>query len=292
MKIIVVGADGQLGSDVCEAFERNLDDVHRVGHAALEIASLEQVSRAMSEIRPDIVVNTGAFHNVEKCEQDPSIAFAVNALGTRNLAIVSRELGSTLIHISTDYVFDGTKRYPYDETDVPRPLNVYGNSKLAGEHFVYSIAERYFVVRTSALYGKRPCRAKGGLNFVELMLKLANEREMIKVVDSEIVTPTSTVELAKQIVKLSRSDAFGLYHATAEGSCSWYEFAREIFVLAGIKVRLEVAGLQDFPAKVARPPYSVLENRGLKTIGLNGFRHWRYGLRGYLGLPLDSTISS
>jgi len=289
MKVAVIGAEGQLGSDVCDEFEKNSDDVHRVNHAMLDVALLDSVAASLSEIRPDIVVSTAAFHNVEKCEHDPFTAFSVNALGARNLAEVTREIGALFIHISTDYVFDGTKLQPYEETDTPQPLNVYGNSKLSGEYFVRSIAERYFILRTSALYGKHPCRAKGGLNFVELMLKLAQEREVIKVVDSEIVTPTSTAELARQIVEVSRCDAFGLYHATAEGSCSWYEFAREIFALAERKVHLVAAGPHDFPAKVARPAYSVLENRGLKAIRLNGFSDWRHGLKTYLGLPVGAA---
>lgn len=289
MRVAVIGAEGQLGSDVCDEFEKNSDDVHRVNHAMLDIALLDNVATSLSEIRPDVVVNTAAFHNVEKCEHDPSTAFSVNALGARNLAEVTREIGALFIHISTDYVFDGTKLQPYEETDTPRPLNVYGNSKLSGEYFVRSIAERYFILRTSALYGKHPCRAKDGLNFVELMLKLAQEREVIKVVDFEIVTPTSTAELARQIVEVSRCDAFGLYHATAEGSCSWYEFAREVFALAERKVHLVAAGRHDFPAKVARPAYSVLENRGLKAIRLNGFSDWRHGLKTYLGLSVGAA---
>jgi dTDP-4-dehydrorhamnose reductase len=192
-------------------------------------------------------------------------------------------LGAVLIHVSTDYVFDGSKRSPYEETDCPLPLNVYGNTKLAGEHFVRCVLDKHFVVRTSGLYGKAPCRAKGGRNFVDLMLKLARERGEVRVVDSEWVTPTSTRELARQIVVLSRSDAYGLYHATAEGACSWHEFAREIFAITNTPVRLKVAGANEFPAKVPRPTYSVLENRALKLQGLNALGTWQDGLREYLG---------
>jgi dTDP-4-dehydrorhamnose reductase len=184
--------------------------------------------------------------------------------------------------VSTDYVFDGAKRSPYEEKDAPRPLNVYGNTKLSGEYFVRSIVDKHFVVRTSAIYGKNPCRAKGGRNFVELMLKLAAERGEVKVVDGEIVTPTPTEELSRQIVALSQTDFYGLYHATAEGSCSWYEFAREIFTVANVPVRLQVAGPNEFPAKVPRPTYSVLENRALKNHGLSVFKPWQEGLREYL----------
>ena len=205
----------------------------------------------------------------------------MNGLGAKNLALAAKEIGAKLMHVSTDYVFDGEKRNPYEESDAPRPLNAYGNSKLSGEYFVRSTAPQHFVLRTSAIYGKRPCRAKGGLNFIELMLKLARERGEVKVVDDEFVSPTPTPEIARQMVALSRSDAYGLYHATAEGSCSWYAFAKEIFALTNTKVNLLIAGPNEFPIKVPRPKYSVLENAALKKQGLNVFQPWQQGLRAY-----------
>jgi dTDP-4-dehydrorhamnose reductase len=238
-------------------------------------------------------VNTAAMHHVENCEREPEKAFAVNALGAKNLAIVARELGAVLLHVSTDYVFDGGKGSPYIEEDNPLPLNAYGITKLAGEHFVRATSARHFVVRTSGLYGKSPCRAKGGLNFIDLMLKLAKERGEVRVVDSEVVTPTSTAELAQQIVQLSHSDCYGLYHATAQGSCSWYEFAREIFAITDTPVRLQIAAPGEFPVKVARPKYSVLENRALKSRGLDLFKPWQDALQKYLAdrvkLPSPQT---
>jgi dTDP-4-dehydrorhamnose reductase len=282
MKIAVIGADGQLGVDVVNAFVRNGDDVSSLTHADIELSDIDSVASRLKQLRPHVVVNTAAMHHVENCEREPHKAFAVNGLGARNLALVSREIDATLIHLSTDYVFDGAKQTPYEETDVARPLNVYGNTKLSGEHFVRGMCDKHFVLRTSAIYGKSPCRAKGGLNFVELMLKLARERGKVRVVDSEFVTPTRTTEIAQQIVALSRSDAYGLCHATAEGSCSWHAFAGEIFRLSNTKVTLEVAGPNEFPAKVPRPMYSVLENRGLKSRGLNVFQSWQDGLREYL----------
>jgi len=285
MRIAVTGADGQLGMDVCQEFEQNGDEVHRLGHQQVEIALSESVQDVLSKIGPDVVVNTAAFHQVEQCELDPTKAFAINAFGTRNVATTAARLGAIIIHVSTDYVFDGCKGTPYVEKDLPQPLNVYGNTKLAGEYFASSTSPRYFVLRTSALYGKHPCRAKGGLNFVELMRKLARDGKEIKVVDNEVVTPTATLELARQIVKLSRCDAFGLYHATAEGSCSWYEFAREIFSLTGTEARLHIADPADFPAKVRRPKYSVLENAGLKSLGMNVLRPWQDALKDYLATP-------
>ena len=292
MNAVVIGANGQLGTDLVAAFSEHGDTVRGLSHGDIEISDLNSVSRALEELRPELVVNTAAMHHVENCEQEPEKAFAINAVGARNLARVSRNLGAVLMHVSTDYVFDGSKGKPYVEDDLPLPLNAYGITKLAGEHFVRSTTEKHFVVRTSGIYGKSPCRAKGGLNFIELMLKLARERGEVRVVDSEFVTPTSTAELAQQLVRLSRSNSYGLYHATAEGSCSWYEFAREIFTLTDTKVKLSVAGPNEFPAKVARPKYSVLENRALKSHNLNAFKPWQDGLQKYLGNRIKSASAN
>jgi dTDP-4-dehydrorhamnose reductase len=282
MKIAVIGSNGQLGSDLVAAFSENGDAVCGLTHSDIEISDLHSVSHALEDIHPQVIVNTAAMHHVENCEREPEKAFAVNALGPRNLAVVAQDLGAALMHVSTDYVFDGSKGSPYIEEDNPLPLNAYGISKLAGEHFVRATTDKHFVIRTSGLYGKNPCRAKGGLNFIELMLKLAKERGEVRVVDSEVVTPTSTTELAQQMVHMSRSDRYGLYHATAEGSCSWHEFAREIFAITDTPVRLKVAAPGEFPAKVARPKYSVLENRALKSRGLNVFKPWQDALHKYL----------
>jgi dTDP-4-dehydrorhamnose reductase len=282
MRIAVIGGNGQLGEDVAAAFAAEGDEVISLIHEDVEVSSKESVARSLDNIRPEIVVNTAAFHHVEKCESDPAGAFAANAVGARNVAQASRSLGATLFHISTDYVFDGLKQSPYTEQDPAMPLNVYGNSKLAGEYFVRAENPRHFVVRVSGLYGSHPCRAKGNLNFVELMLKLSRERDELRVVNDEFVTPTPTVEVARQLAVLSRTTDYGLYHATSEGGCSWYEFAKAIFELSGAKVKLEPARPGEFPAKVARPKYSVLENAALKRNGRNVFEHWRKGLERYL----------
>ncbi|MBB6142875.1 dTDP-4-dehydrorhamnose reductase [Silvibacterium bohemicum] len=282
MKVAVIGSDGQLGSDVVAAFAEQGDEVSSLTHANIELMEPDSVSTCLKEVKPDLIVNTAAMHHVERCEQEPEKAFAINAMGSRNLAFVARELDAVLMHVSTDYVFDGEKRMPYEEQDAPRPLNVYGNTKLAGEYFVRSTHDKHFVLRTSGLYGKSPCRGKGGLNFVDLMLKLGKERGKVHVVNSEEVTPTSTAELVRQMVLLSRTRDYGLFHATAEGSCTWYDFAREIFSIARLPAQVEIANPQEFPAKVPRPTYSVLKNAALKAHGINCFGSWQEGLRRYL----------
>jgi dTDP-4-dehydrorhamnose reductase len=278
----VVGGNGQLGIDIASAFSDRGDTVVSLTHSDIELSNLDSVRSRLSTAPADLVVNTAAMHHVEKCEEQPDKAFAVNAIGARNLALVTRELASVLVHISTDYVFDGAKGKPYHEDDVPLPLNIYGNSKLAGEYVVRTLNPRHFVLRTSALYGKHPCRAKGGQNFVDLMLRLGRERGGVRVVDTEFVSPTSTTDLARQVVALSGCDEFGLYHATGEGSCSWFEYAKEIYSLANVSAKVEVASSSEFPAKVARPHYSVLENRGLNRLGLNKFQPWQEALAAYL----------
>jgi dTDP-4-dehydrorhamnose reductase len=282
MRIAVIGSNGQLGHDVVRAFAEQRDEVRALTHQDIELSSLESVAACLRATRAEVVVNTAAMHNVESCEQQPGRAQEVNVVGARNLATATRDLGSVLIHVSTDYVFDGAKGTPYVESDEARPLNVYGRTKLEGEQFAQDINPKCFVLRTAALYGNHPCRAKGGQNFVDLMLRLARERGRVRVVDNEFTSPTATTDLARQIASLSRSDAYGLYHATAEGSCSWYEFAREIFRMADVPVTLEVASPNEFPAKVPRPAYSVLENRKLKSQNLNLFRPWQDGLHAYL----------
>lgn len=291
MRIAIIGANGQLGCDLVRVFSDDHHDVLALTHAEIEISNLESVRRSIGTASPDLVINTAAMHHVENCEKDPAAAYAVNALGARNLAQVTRELGAALLHVSTDYVFDGAKNTPYTEDDLPLPLNVYGNSKLAGEYYVRTLNPRHFVVRTSGLYGQHRCRAKGGQNFVDRMLELARTRGQVRVVADEFVSPTSTLELSRQILKLSTCEAYDLYHATSEGSCSWYEFAREIFSLTEIPVKLEAAAPGEFPAKTPRPAYSVLENARLKRLGINLFSSWQEGLRQYLVTSRQASVA-
>jgi dTDP-4-dehydrorhamnose reductase len=282
MKVAVIGANGQLGCDVCAAFSADGHGVIPLNHDTIDVVDYASVGAALERAKPDLIVNTAAMHNVEACEAEPTNAFAVNGHGARNLATAANALGAVLFHVSTDYVFDGSKQAPYVETDCPMPLNVYGNTKLAGEYFVRTIARKHFVVRVSGLYGASPCRAKGGDNFVRLMLRLSRERDEIRVVDDEVLTPTYTRSVAIQLVAMTRLDRYGLYHATAQGSCSWYTFAAKILHLSGSKVKLTVARSDEFTKKVPRPKYSVLENAALKAAGMDLMPDWEYGLKEYM----------
>jgi dTDP-4-dehydrorhamnose reductase len=210
MRVVIIGANGQLGQDVTAAFQAEGDDVVALTHQDVRVDSPESVTQALEAARPQVVVNAAAFNHVENSETQADLAFAVNALGARNVARSTHALKARLLHISTDYVFNGAKNTPYLESDLPSPLNVYGNTKLAGEYFVRAANPQHFILRVSAIYGRHPCRGKGGLNFVELMLKLAAERDLVRVVDDEFVSPTSTVEIARQIVRLSQTEDYGL----------------------------------------------------------------------------------
>lgn len=281
--VAVIGAEGQLGSDLVQAFAGR--DVAALGHADVEIADAEQVRKMVAELRPIAVVNTAAQHHTARCEENPRLAFAVNAEGALNLARACEEAGSLLVHVSTDYVFDGAKRAPYVESDAVAPVNVYGISKAAGEFAVTSYCTRHYVVRASGLYGVATCRAKGE-NFVTKMLRLAREKGKVTVVDDEIVTPTWTGALARQIRLLvdGASVPYGVVHASDEGSCSWHQFAAEIFRQTGVPVELARASVADFPSPVKRPFYSVLENRVLTDAGANEMLDWRESLHHYLWL--------
>jgi dTDP-4-dehydrorhamnose reductase len=291
MKVAVLGANGQLGADLVIAFREAGDEVIPLDHGDLEVSDDSSVMSALRNVSAELIVNTAAMHDVEKCELDPGRAFAVNALGTRFIARACATSGAALVHVSTDYVFGGEKGSPYVETDAPRPLNTYGISKLAGEYYARCENPKTFVVRTSAIYGSHPCRAKGGDNFVRLMLRLGRERGKVRVVDDELVSPTYAVDLAKQIVRIARTNEFGLYHATSSGQCTWHEFATAIFEEAGMDVVTEIATAADFPAKVRRPAYSVLDNRALRDRGLDVMPSWRDALKRYISaLRLEGRL--
>jgi dTDP-4-dehydrorhamnose reductase len=232
-------------------------------------------------IRPTLVINTAEFTDVDACEDNVRKAFDVNACAVRTLAGTCTELGAALVHVSTDYVFDGEKRAPYREDDVPHPLSVYGVSKLAGEYFTRNGCPRHFVVRTSGLYGAASARGKGG-NFVETMIRMAREGRPIRVVNDQVLTPTYAKDLAKTIERLIQTDAYGLYHVTNRGACSWYEFAGRIFTRMGIAPDFGPTTSAEWGARAPRPPYSVLANEKVVHIGGSELRVWTEALDAYL----------
>jgi len=282
VKVAVTGANGQLGTDLCRALHSF--DVIPLTHADIEITDMASVRAAMLKRNPSIIVNTAAYVRVDDCEDEKEKAFQVNALGARNVAVVAQELGARLVHLSTDYVFGGEiepRTTPYTEFDTPVPLSIYGKSKIAGENLVRHFCLKYFIVRASGLFGVAGSSGKGG-NFIETMLRLAKERDELKVVNDQIFSPTYTRDLARKIAQLMHTEYYGIFHITNKGACSWYDFTTEILKLAGIKTPVFPITSDQYPQKAKRPRYSVLDNYHLRLLGMDDMRPWQEALKDYL----------
>jgi len=274
MKILLIGADGQLGSELRKVFDAG---VTPLTHKDIEISDPAQTELVIKAAAPDAVINTAAYHNLQDCEKDPETAFKVNVLGARNLAQACRRAGARLVHVSTDYVFDGRKAAPYTEGDIPRPLNVYGVSKAAGEFFV-PVAGRYLVIRASSLFGVRGCRAIGGKNFVKTMLLAAKTKPALDVSANVVSSPTYARDAARKIKELLEEDApSGIYHVANSGACSWYDFALEIFRQAGLAVEVRPRVETEEAEGIKRPLYTPLA-----SVKVAPLRHWKEALREYL----------
>jgi dTDP-4-dehydrorhamnose reductase len=296
-RVIVTGANGQLGTDLCKVLQQF--EVIPLTHKDIEIADMNSVKYAFYKYKPDIIINTAAYVRVDDCETNQDKAFLINALGARNVAVVAQELGSKLIHLSTDYVFGGggvgetlvvshksggdkpRGQHSYNEFDTPVPLSIYGKSKLAGENFVRHLCQKHFIIRTSGLFGIAGASGKGG-NFVETMLKLAQEQNELKVVNDQIFSPTYTKDLAQKIAQLIETEYYGIFHITNKGSCSWYEFATEILGLAGLRTCLIPITSNEYPQEAKRPRYSVLDNYHLRLLGMDDMRTWQETLKDYM----------
>jgi dTDP-4-dehydrorhamnose reductase len=277
--IAIIGSNGQLGYDLQRVLSGQR--VIPLTHQDIEITNPEMVENVLRGIHPSIVINTAAYHRVEDCETEHARAFLVNAIGPRNLSQTCQKLGATLVHVTTDYVFDGTKGEPYLEEDTPNPLNTYGVTKLAGEYFVRNLCQKHLIIRTSGLYGIVGCRVKGG-NFVDTMFRLANEKSEIAVVDDQVVSPSYTLDVAQRIAELLPLQAYGIFHVTNSGQCSWYEFANKIFELAGLKVNLRRTSQEGLRSKIKRPRYTALTSSRTKALGLLPLRPWQEALAAYM----------
>jgi dTDP-4-dehydrorhamnose reductase len=284
---VILGARGQLGSDLHHALGAGAWRVSALARPELDVCDSARVEQALRTAQPDVVINCTACNAVEQCEDDPAPAFAVNAVAVHQLARLANALDCTLVHFSTNYVFDGGARTPYTEEAPPFPLNVYGISKVAGEHLVRRYCRRHFVIRTTGLYGHAGAHTARG-NFVETMLRRGSGGAPVRVVDDQILTPTATADLARAVVGLleSRDGApvgYGLYHLTNAGECSWFEFARMIFALRGMPVDLAPVSSAAAGTKARRPAYSVLDCGRWTRAGLPPLRPWQDALRDYLG---------
>ena len=276
MKICITGAKGQLGLELQRQLkQKGIDEVIPTDYTTLDITDLEAVKRFALEHKPEVIINCAAHTAVDKCEEDVDNAYKINAIGGKNLAIAASEIGAKLVHISTDYVFDGENPMPRREDDKVSPQTIYGKSKLLGEELIKTFCKKHFIIRTAWLYGE-------GNNFVRTMLKLAENHDEINVVGDQFGSPTSTKDLAKVVIELMQTEYYGTYHGTCEGECSWYDFACKIFELKDVKVKVNKVTSEEFVRPAPRPKYSVLDNFMLKLYGLNSFRTWEEALEDYL----------
>ena len=275
-KIIVTGANGQLGRAVNLQYADSTEyELINTDVEELDITSIDKVMEFVRDVRPYAVMNCAAYTAVDACEKEEDLAFRINALGARNLSIAAGETGAKLMHVSTDYVFDGNGSRPYRETDPTGPQGAYGRTKLAGENFVREFCSRHYIVRTAWLYGD-------GKNFVKTMLRLSETNDKVRVVMDQVGSPTSAGELAKAIAYLLPTENYGLFHGTCEGDCSWAEFTKEIFRLAGKSTVVEAITSEEYGAAAKRPAYSILENYMLKMTTDFMFADWHDAIAEYI----------
>lgn len=279
MRVLVLGARSQLGHDLLRAWSDA--EVHALGHRDCDVTDPAAVRAAVEATRPHLVVNLAAAHRVDELEGAPTAAFHVNAYGAWLVARWAAAVGAAVLWVSTDYVFSGTARRPYREEDPPSPVNAYGASKAAGERLVALANPRHYIVRSSGLYGVAGASGKGG-NFVETMLRLAREGRPLRVVNDQVLSPTSTADLAAALVRLVSTEAYGVYHLTNAGAISWHDFAALIFRRAGIRAQLTPVSSAEYGAPAPRPAYSVLANDRLRSLGLPALRPITEALDVYL----------
>jgi dTDP-4-dehydrorhamnose reductase len=280
-RYVLVGATGQLGVDLVRAFDLP-GELIPLTHADLDLLDAAGTETRLRQLSPTHVVNTAAYNRVDQAEDDRAAAFALNARAVGDLAAVCESLGAALVHFSTDYVFDGRRATPYLESDAPNPLNVYGESKLAGERLALERCERAVVFRVSGLFGVARSSGKGGTNFVETMLRLAREGRKIRVVADQVLGPSYTLDLARKVWTVLPKAAHPIYHLTNAGETSWYGFARRAFDLAGLAPDLTPVTAAEHGAKARRPAYSVLGHAHLRALGEDDLRPWDAALAAYL----------
>lgn len=285
-KIIVTGANGQLGRAIRDLYSGNTeyeiiatDVVEGEGIKSLDITNVDACVKMAKAENPYAILNCAAYTNVDGCEVETELAYKINAIGPRNLSIAATESGAKMFHISTDYVFPGNQDKALTEFDAVGPISAYGRTKLVGENFVKEFSDKYFIVRTAWLYGD-------GKNFVKTMLRLAESNKEVNVVNDQFGSPTSALELAKVIQYLLPTDNYGLFHGTCEGSCAWSDFTKEIYRLSGVDTVVNPITSEKykelFPNSADRPHYSILENYMLKLTGDYMFADWHDAIAEYL----------
>ena len=276
MKVMVTGSNGMLGTDLCEIFKNNDFEVIPMTQNDFDITNLNQTIEKIKEYNPDVVIHPAAYTNVDACEENIDLAYQINSIGARNVALACKEIDAAMVYISTDYVFDGTSSTPYKEFDVASPQSIYGKSKLAGENYVRDILSKYYIVRTAWLYGKN------GKNFVITMIDLASKMPQLKVVNDQNGCPTYTKDLSEAIAQLIKKPAYGVYHLSNSEPTTWYGFTQEIFIQCGIGTPVVPCTTDEFPRPAKRPAYSVLDNCSWRLEGFMPLRPWQEALTDYL----------
>ncbi|WP_297435241.1 dTDP-4-dehydrorhamnose reductase [Thermococcus sp.] len=281
MKVAIIGANGQLGTDLVRVFGEDPSfEVVPLTHRDLDV-TIPETLNVLKELKPGVIINTAAYVRVDDAELYPEKAFTVNAIGALNVARVAGEIDAINVYISTDYVFDGEKAEPYTEDDVPNPINVYGASKLAGEIFTRNYSRKHYIIRVASLYGKAGASGKGG-NFIEWVIETAGRGEELRIVDDQFMSPTYTMDVAKTLKEfLKIRPESGTYHMVNEGCCSWYEFTKAIFDILGWDIEVKPIKSSELNRLARRPGFSALRNEKLEGIGLR-MRPWKKALQDYL----------
>ncbi len=287
-RVLIIGSGGQLGSYLMRTFS----DLETVGleHRDIQIEKETSVASALEQYRPDIVINTAAFHNVDRCEREPAAAFAINAVGVDTVAGMTAKSGAVFVTISTDYVFSGEKHTPYTEEDTPDPLNAYGISKYAGELLTRRHAAPYLIVRTSGLYGVGVSSTKG-YTFVNRILQQAEDGERVRVVDDMVFSPSYAFHVTQATRRILEARRFGVYHVAGAGYCSWYEFAKTALEFSRIPADIQPIKYADFGSAVRRPMFSALESHAMKKARIPALPDWKEGLRAFVRERSNQSIA-
>lgn len=288
MKVLITGAKGQLGKQIANILKNGQSEIGKipveyenveiigVDVDVLDITDINAVRDYLTKVKPEMIINCAAYTNVDACESNEDLAFKINALGPRNLAIISNEINAKIVHVSTDYVFSGEGTVPFREYDETVPVSVYGKTKLAGEKFVREIADKYYIIRTAWLYGYE------GSNFVYTIIKAGKEKGYLTVVDDQRGNPTNAEDLAHHMLKVAVTEEYGTYHCTGTGECSWYDFASKIIEFSNIECKVDPVTSNDYVRAAKRPSYSSLDNMMLRVTVGDEMRNWEDALKVFL----------
>lgn len=276
MKILVTGVNGQLGYDVVKELEKREHQAVGVDRKEMDLTSTEQIKECIENVNPEAIIHCAAYTAVDKAEDEEELCRRVNAIATKEIAECAKKLDIPMIYISTDYVFDGTKDGEYTEEDIPNPINVYGKTKYEGEVYVQELLEKYYIVRISWVFGEN------GNNFIDTMLRLAKERDSLNVINDQVGSPTYTKDLSRLLVDMIETDKYGIYHATNEGYCTWYEFAKEIFKVTNVDIQVNPINTSEYPTKAKRPINSKINKHKLVENELLILRDWKKALDDYI----------